>query len=191
MHLTVFQTITNRFVTKQIIDEEDKALYQYGLEQGTLILAFVLTTMILGFLFQLFCESIFFFVAYSVLRMQAGGYHAKTKVRCYFISVLLIAGVLGVIAFVPYVKEIVLYISILATVIILFLAPVETENKPLDEIEIAVYKNRTRGVLLVELCLLVITTLVGANHVAMCIGLAIVLASMMVIAGKCANSKRA
>lgn len=62
----------------------------------------VSSDLIFGLILGMFFERIIFLVTYIPLRSFAGGYHAKTPVRCYFASLFLIFAVLLFCKYVPY-----------------------------------------------------------------------------------------
>jgi accessory gene regulator B len=77
-------------VNNDIINNDEKIIYKYGIEQGSLIVINIITTVIIGMLFGMVIESIVFMFTYIPLRTYAGGYHAKNQLLCYFISIIMI-----------------------------------------------------------------------------------------------------
>ena len=69
---------------------EDKEVYRYGIQQGLNLALNILTTIIIGCLCDMLLPSILFLVCYMPLRSFCGGYHAKTHLRCYIYSVIMI-----------------------------------------------------------------------------------------------------
>ena len=88
-----------------------------------------------------------FLFTYIFLRSNAGGYHAKTPLRCYLLSTVIVVVALSGIQYVPWNIQIAVPVLLVSCVIIVGRAPMEDANKPLDAIEKLVYKKRTRGVL--------------------------------------------
>lgn len=66
-------------------------------------------------------------------------------------STLLIAGLLGILKWVPIPPAVSLGLLAVSGVVIWIMAPVETENHPLDETERHVYRRRAHAVLIAEL----------------------------------------
>ena len=79
--------ITQRLCEKGIISESDFDLYEYGFNMGITVLLNLISTIVIGVIASNVFESIAFFVFYIPLRSYAGGYHASTPRRCYFISI--------------------------------------------------------------------------------------------------------
>lgn len=79
--------ITQRLFEKGIISESDFDLYEYGFNMGITVLLNLISTIVIGVIAGNVFESIAFLVFYIPLRSYAGGYHASTPRRCYFISI--------------------------------------------------------------------------------------------------------
>ena len=140
----VAEKMTDRLVSAELIRPEDSSLYQYGLQQGLFMLLNFLTTIVVGLLFQMLWQSILFSLVYMPLRMNAGGYHARTPLRCYVFSTALIFAALSVIRLAVQSRLICAIMAVAGAAVIFALAPVGDANKPLDEIEQKVYRKRAR-----------------------------------------------
>ncbi|MHC1746879.1 MAG: accessory gene regulator B family protein [Cellulosilyticaceae bacterium] len=180
----VADRIVASFIDNEVIRSEDEELYTYGLQQGFLMVLNIATTIIIGVAMGMLWESIIFMVAYIPFRSYAGGYHAKTQLRCYCVSVLLVAGALLGIRLITWTSFISLIVTLTSGIIIFFLAPVEDSNKPLDQIEVKVYKKRTRIIFFFEASMLIFLILLGQQQFATCIVMAIAVLSGMLILGK-------
>ncbi|SDE91643.1 accessory gene regulator B [Fontibacillus panacisegetis] len=166
------------------IREDDKDLYAYGLQQGLFIILNVLTTVAIGLISGMFWQSILFMAAYLPLRSFAGGYHAKTQLLCYLYSIMLTSAVLWAIKLIPWTNSICLGLALLAGAVIFILGPVEDSNKPLDQIEIATYKRRTRAILLFEMSIIVLMLGVGHNDILPGMSVSLFALSVMLVLGK-------
>ena len=149
--------IVERLVVKLIedgaIEEEDREIYEYGFHHGIITLVNIALTLLIGICMKMFVETILFMVAYIPLRTYAGGFHAKTQFRCFIYSNLIVVLILVFSKILADYMLIVLGIGIVATGIIIFFAPVEDQNKPLDEIEVQVYGKKARKILLFDILL--------------------------------------
>lgn len=181
--------VTNYFIINGIIKEEDKEIYSYGLHQGLLIVINILTTIAIGFLFAMVVESILFMIAYIPLRSYAGGYHAKTELRCYFLSTILIVLALLLMKFIPIREYIILGITGISGLIIYILAPVEDRNKPLDQIEYKMYRKKSRNILAIEILSLLVFYLLGFKKISLIISISIFILSLMLVMGKVIKKK--
>lgn len=132
---------------------EDKEVYRYGIQQGLSLALNILTTIIIGVFCGMVYPSILFLVCYMPLRSFCGGYHAKTHLRCYIYSVIMITSILLVAKYATF--NIILYevLVLISLIIILLLAPVEDENKKLDCVEKRVFRKRAHIIAFLEVLL--------------------------------------
>ncbi|WP_069998703.1 accessory gene regulator ArgB-like protein [Cellulosilyticum sp. I15G10I2] len=179
----LFERITDLFIHNGIISSEDKELYTYGLQQGLIIIANILTTLFIGLLLGMVWQSIVFMLSYIPLRSFAGGYHAKTQFKCYMLSIVLTTAVLLVIKLIPWTNFMIWSLALAAGTIILVFAPVANSNKPLNELEVNVYKKWTIIILLVELFFILLTMIFEMYEIGACIAISLfVLSNMLIIA---------
>ena len=61
-------------------------VYAYGIQNLLIFLFNLFSFMVIGAIFHTIMYTVVFILFYSVLRIYAGGYHASTAMRCYFIS---------------------------------------------------------------------------------------------------------
>jgi len=182
------ERITRWLLANGTISREDKDIYRYGIQQGMIALLNLGTTMIIGMVFGRLLESILFMAAYIPLRSYAGGYHAKTAVRCYFFSIVMMSAVLWVMRYVMYYGLICGCLTAISGSVIWFLVPVEDRNKPLDDVEKVVYRKRARGMVLAESILLLFAILCNGERLGMCITLALCVLALMLLLGKWKNA---
>lgn len=180
----IIQRVTDELVSNEIIDPEDSELYTYGLQQGALMLLNIFTILIVGKIFGMLWESVVFMVTYIPLRTYAGGYHARTQLKCYISSVALIVAVLLGIRFIPWTNFIIIMISIISGLIIYILSPVEDSNKPLDVAEVKVYRKKARIILALEFGVFILLVNLGVKSIATCLSISLLSLSMMLICGK-------
>lgn len=82
-------------------------------------------------------ESLTFLIAFSAIRTFSGGYHCKSATSCYFVSnalVFLILLIIKYASFQIHLYLIMLLVCVSITILTIY-APIETENRPLDEKE--------------------------------------------------------
>ena len=152
----IFTKITSYMVNNRIIPAEDSAIYEYGLQQGFILLLNIVTMLLLGLLNHMLLESILFIFAYSPLRTFAGGFHARTQMRCYLGGIVLTQAVLLAIRFIPQQLPGLLLLAAFAFAIIFALAPVADSNKPLTVKEKHVFRQKAHRLLFVVLTVAVI-----------------------------------
>ncbi|MCM1061653.1 MAG: accessory gene regulator B family protein [Eubacterium sp.] len=143
--------------------------------------------MIIWLIFDVFLEIAVFMAVYIPLRSFAGGYHAKTPLRCYIFSVIMLIIVSIGLKYL-YVTERVYYAALaVSALVVLVFAPVEDRNKPLDETEHKVYKRRTRLIAAVEVIISLLLKLLISNNLSVAIAYSFVVLSFMLIVGKVKN----
>jgi len=192
--ILMLQTCSEKFAKKliqaEIIPESDADIYVFGCYQFGMMLLNIVTTIGLGILFRLFLPCVLLNLSFIPIRISAGGHHADSPVKCYVLSTLLIAALLAILKWVS-VSLLAAWILILAaSAVLLWLAPIETENNPLDETEVRVYRRRTRIVLGIELLAALLATLLHRNFLVTIIAFGLLTASFMLVVGACANLKR-
>ena len=189
------ESLTTKFVNKlinsNIIKKEDSEIYSYGFKEMLFITLNIITTLFIGLIFNKIFEIILFMITYSAIRVYVGGYHARTKSKCYIFSVLMLISVCYILKL-DLLKSylLIVILTIISSGMILYLAPVEDENKPLDEIEIKVYTKRTVRNLIIVLVVLGITLMFNKINISFCICISLLFNVTMLILGKINNSIR-
>ena len=163
--------IAQRLKDNNTIDDEHYEICRYGLQQGFIIILNIVSTVAVGVVFGMLWQAVFFTAIYIPLRSYAGGYHANTALRCYIYSILLMIAVLLAMKYMAAPRFICVIIIIISCVVILYLAPVEDINKPLDNIEKIVFRKRTYVIAFFEIALYLVTQLIGASRITKCITL--------------------
>lgn len=183
--MQLISKLTDILVRQSIIEEEDKELYSYGMEQGIVTLFNFATAIAVGFVFGMVCETIIFTAAYMPIRIYAGGYHSKTRVRCYFTSILLLVAVLLGIKYLSFIYLV--SILLISMVVIIVLSPVANSNKPLVGAEEKVY--RKKAIIYAFVLFVLCTVFKGFNLsiVSDSIAMAIAATAFMLILGKIKN----
>ena len=172
-----------------IIDSENRELYSYGIHAVFGALLNIITAIFIGFLFGMIMQSVIFMAAYIPIRIFSGGYHAHTQVQCYLLSVILIVGSLLLMRYIPWTLQILLFSSFFSGMIVFFLSPIPDSNKPLNEMELVIYRKYARIILGMELILEILMLILGLNWIAACIVLALLSDGLLMIIGKLTKVK--
>lgn len=181
------EKFAGKLIRDGIIAETDAEVYMYGFYQTILLLLNVVTTLILGILFQQLFPCILLNAAYIPIRVSAGGHHADSPVRCYINSTVMIAVLLAVIKWIPVHPIVSVVMLAVAGVVIWILAPVETENRPFDEMERSIFRKRTRIVLSIETAVSVLLLIFAKEQLAAVIALGLLTEALMLLVGKAKN----
>ncbi|HIZ76103.1 MAG TPA: accessory gene regulator B family protein [Firmicutes bacterium] len=179
--------VCDYFVTIGVIESGKKDLYIYGLHQGIVMFFNIITTLLVGCILGMVWQSIVFLLAYIPIRSYAGGYHAKTPVRCYCISVILITATLLAMKYVTLTPATCWGGILGSSALIFILAPIEDKNKPFTPAEKKVFQKRSRILLGVEFSVGAIAYILGYSSVCFCVLMSLVTLSVMLILGKIKN----
>lgn len=147
--------LSGALADRGIFSPEDIVVYSYGLELLMSTAINILLIVIISFVFMEPLSWLFFLLPFIPLRITAGGYHAKTHLRCCITfagayTVLLLAGILTAELVTPVTL---IGVSVVCLLINLLLSPVPAANKPLEEQEKR--RNRRRSLVIASLSLLV------------------------------------
>lgn len=142
--------IGDDLVRSSVVKAEDAEIYIYGINQILVSILNISSALIIGMIFGVFLEVAVFMVAYIPLRTFAGGYHAKTPLRCYMLSVIMLTVVSLGLKYLSLTEWVYYAVDVLAIIMICIFSPVEDKNKPLDEIECKVYKKRAVLIVIAE-----------------------------------------
>lgn len=187
MFARIAEIITQKLKENNTITSEQYEICRFGFQQGLTIVLNVLTTIAIGGVMGKLWQAVLFLLFYAPLRSYAGGYHAKTSTRCYMYSIFLIITVLLVIKLSFLTRFICIIAFILSGTIIVILAPVEDSNKPLDSIEIKVYRKRTKIIVILESAVFIISCILKWKSIIECLTLVFMVMSIIMCVGKCKN----
>lgn len=183
MFSKVAETITQKLEENNTIQSENREIYRYGFQQGFTILLNIVTIVIIGLVLKSLLQALLFMMFYFPLRSYAGGFHAKTAIRCYAYSMVIIVLILLAIKFAPITNLIYTIITVTSSVIILCLAPVQDHNKPLDQTEHKVYKFRTLIIWAIEALLFSIATCFDWQILVSCLSWVFAIMAMILCLG--------
>jgi len=147
--------VTSRIQQYGSISDEDREIYRYGIQQGLILLLNVITTLVISIVLKMFLDCLLYMIAFIPLRVYAGGYHARTHIRCSIYSAIQILAVLLTIKMLPYTTAVYSAFAFCGFLSVILFSPVADINKPLDELEILIYRKRSLMILTL-LCLSII-----------------------------------
>ena len=149
--MKVVEHLVVKLINDGAIEEDDREIYEYGFHHGIILLINIACTLLIGILMHMFWEVILFMLTYIPLRTNAGGFHAKTQLRCFVYSNLFVVAILFFAHSLVGWNRVLFVLAVASIGIIIPLAPVEDQNKPLDEMEVKVYGRKARRILLCDL----------------------------------------
>ena len=181
------EKFAGKLISAGIISETEADVYVYGFFQLAMMLLNIITTLFLGVLFQLLIPCILLNLSYIPLRLNAGGHHADSPMKCYINSTVMIAALLAVIKWISIHPAISAVLFALSGIVTWILSPVEAENNPWDDTEKLVYRRRTQVILVIEAVIFAISLIFMKNWVSETIMLGILTESLMLLMGALRN----
>lgn len=135
-----------------IIEEENIEVYHYGLE---LILATIfkfIGLMVIAAITGLVMETIIFIMFFCSLRLQAGGYHAKSIMGCFIGMVSFTFISISLVKLLPIHNQLnyILLSIIVSKYLVFTFAPLENENKPSTKEQKIEYRYRSLVTVMIE-----------------------------------------
>ena len=133
-------------VSNNIIQNEDAEVYEYGFEILLSTLINAVAIFVVSILTGNFVATLFFCIGFLPLRMTAGGYHAKTHLRCFLILMASYIAFLAVLYKLPQALYLIA-VSISSAIsffLIFVFSPIEDINKPISDTERVKFKKKSR-----------------------------------------------
>jgi accessory gene regulator B len=182
------QKVSLFFVANKVIEQEDEQYYRYGLEVLISTSLSIISVIIISIIANRFFETLLYLAGFIPLRTAAGGYHAKTHLRCYLILIVSHLIFLSIIFFLPVAAVMYLaYAAIgLAAVLIFVLAPIDDPNRPFTGDEHLKFKKRSRLALLVYVVAAVAVSFLSVQ-LSLCIGLGMLTVGLALLASAIKN----
>lgn len=185
MKLTEY--LTNSFSREGIISEEDKEIVQFGLESLLGNLLGIVLILTIGICFGHVWEAIFLWIFWFLLRKNAGGFHAETKIGCLLISTVIL--ILSFLMFTLFRLGKTFYgmCVFFNSWIIWLMAPVDNSKKQLELIEYKVYQNRSRIILIAEDIIWGVGAYLKIEVMMRSVAMALFIVSISLVLGKIKN----
>lgn len=166
------------------LEENDKDIYIFGVYQGAILLLNICTALIIGVALNMLFEIVIYLICFLPLRIYAGGYHAKTQLRCYIMSSFTTVIILLGIQFFLQQESILEFMGFFVSFGIIWrFAPVADANKPLLEKEQVSYQKKVRKVLLLLTGISVLTYFMNFKIVATVIEVSVCFLSIILLLG--------
>lgn len=139
---------------EQLSEEEREEIINYGIRRSIVISISTIVTIMAGYLLGIVWQSIFFLFCFSALRKYAGGYHADTPIRCYFLSFITLFIALMGIKILQCDDNVGILIQTINLLIIIFLSPIDSVVHRLEYEEKKEYGTRAKKIALIYYVLL-------------------------------------
>lgn len=180
------ERLTEKLIKSKEIKETDRELYVYGLFMLLSQILFLIVAIIAGLAFSCITQGIIFYVAFQLIRKYAGGFHAKTELRCDIMTTLCIVTCIACIKFsqTHNIQTAMIALAVASAICILALCPLDTPEKPLTEKE-AKYFRKISLIILFVICVLIAISFFFKLKIALVpLCLSLILESALLISGK-------
>lgn len=126
------QIIVDFFIKEDIVSEEQRDVYQYGVELSVSTLIGLLIVLAIGVLSGRFTESVIFYIVFCLTRAFCGGFHAHSHLLCKLTFTCVIILVLAMnLVLDPIESYFWFALYLYSLIIVCTFAPVENPNKNL------------------------------------------------------------
>lgn len=178
--------LTDKLIKNGTVSKEDRELYIYALFMLFSEFLYFVVTLFGGMIFGILVESIIYIVVFRFIRRYAGGYHASSETKCEIFSTLSIFFSVGIIKLTTlYDIQLVLFLmSIIATVAVCFLCPLDTPEKSLTDVEYKHFKKISIIVLCIVFTSIIISYYFKINVIFAPCCISLILEAILLIAGK-------
>lgn len=160
---SVAYRIVNTQIRKGLLKEEDRNIYQYGYQMLMEYCINIATSITIAAFFHAYKIVLVFSLAYFLLRGYAGGYHAKTSIGCFLMSVAVLGAVVVVVRYagnMSFDKELILAEVVMLPYVFKKM-PIPVKNKPITENEKIHFGKVARLVYTVELAVGIVLIRLG------------------------------
>ena len=162
MYEMLAKRITKYFISKKIIQEDKREIYEYGYEIMISLVFYILFLLFVAIIFGLVIESIAFILGFFLCRKISGGYHSDTYLKCHILSIVNQIIFIICLLLIPDEYRFItsLIVVMLSTIILFVAAPIDHPNKRFSEKEHFRYKLLSRVfaiILPVTLCIIYYT----------------------------------
>lgn len=144
--------LTDFLLKNEIVKAEDREIYDYGFEAVLSTVVNTVIVLVIGSLAHIFLESIVFLIAFAILRVYCGGYHARTHAGCILTFMLLYGSSMALVYVFPL-EQAAWFSMAVGTVSLLFIlkfAPIEHKNRPFVGNEYKNFRMMSRIIAAVE-----------------------------------------
>lgn len=185
------QIVVKILIHSNVILENERELYEYGVFILLSNILFISVTVVLGSVFGLLSQSLVFFITFIVIRQYAGGYHASTELQCeIFTTLCILASIIimnlisGNLSF-----AIILVLSAFSSVFIFVFAPIDTDEKTLDEVELKIFCKRTKLILIIIVAIIIVSLCLQLKSICIPCCMSLILEGILLLAGKVKKSR--
>lgn len=180
------KSIAHKLVKVGMLKYEEQELYAYGLFMLFSEFAFLIIVLSFSIILDCVFESMVFYFSFRFLRKYAGGYHAKTEIRCEILSVLSILMCIFIIKLSRTTEccYSIFVLTLFSVICIFAFCPLDTPEKPLSKKEFNYFRKISHIILLVILSLATLSFCFDFGSVFYPLAVSLIHQSTLMIIGK-------
>lgn len=154
------------FISKNIIKEEDKEVYDYSFEILLSTIINLLAIIIMALVSGTTLYMMFFLFGFSMVRSTAGGYHAETHLGCFLILVCSFAAYLIMLLMMPnlILKNMTIIFCTVSYLLVVIFSPVEDYNKPFTKEEYKKFKIKSNAAVIIASIIAIVLIIVFEKY---------------------------
>lgn len=178
--------VVGKLIDDSVVAATEQELYVYGFFILISQILYFTLTMIFGVLLGIVLESVIFYVAFQFIRRYAGGFHASSEMKCTLITTISIFLCLlcTKICEINNIQMPILVLTIIATVLIFVLCPLDTPEKPLTKEEYKYFRKISWVILLLIMLAICIGIYFKLEFLMYPCCMSLILESILLVLGK-------
>lgn len=179
------ERIINYFVSRGLIKDDKKRLYQYSMTNIIQSSICIIGTLLIGLCMGMFFENLIFFLVFKILRKYSGGLHAGKYIYCLLFSLSANVVFMLIIKYLQSFDSVVIVLAfeLLSLLSAALFAPLENKNKRINGKEAMIYKIM---VIAISFSLIVVSYILEyySNPFSVPIGMAMLFNGILLVVGK-------
>lgn len=189
----LIDTIMEKLLSGGYVREDEADIVRFGLELNIMKAIISAAMLVAAVIFGGAASALVFMAVYPPLRSCCGGYHAKTRIACFILSMAVMSLVIAASRFMPARASLpaALAMSLTGLLLIILLAPVESKNKPFDSVERRVFRRRSLIAAALSAALIAVLVILQARQLMTGAAMAVFFTGIMLAAGIFSNRKGA
>jgi accessory gene regulator B len=184
---TLAKKITTKFIDHKIIKSDEREIYNYCFETTIVILLSYSLLFILSMIFNEFMSTLIFILSFSSFRKVCGGYHADNYLKCGIMSLASYLFLIFIIKKLNIIFEVSTLTLVLGALTIMFLSPIQDDNKPFTDKQYKRFKIISKGLAAILIIVFVIIEALGLHksiinkyYFSLCYGIDLIAFSLLI-----------
>lgn len=184
---TLAKKITTKFIDHKIIKSDEREIYNYCFETTIVILLSYSLLFILSMIFNEFMSTLIFILSFSSFRKVCGGYHADNYLKCGIMSLASYLFLIFIIKKLNIIFEVSTLTLVLGALTIMFLSPIQDDNKPFTDKQYKRFKIISKGLAAILIIVFVIIEALGLHksiinkyYFSLCYGVDLIAFSLLI-----------